>query len=114
MINFSVLGRNCAYTDRDDYHAWDSVTRERQFIIQELTRLYPQYDFTAGGNISIDITPKNRGKEQIVKKIRKIYPFQEIIFFGDKIEESGNDYYLAKELEKSGNAKVIGVENYFD
>ncbi len=109
MINFSVLGRDCSYTDRDKYAAWDKINGERQKIAAELTTLFPEYDISIGGNISIDITPKGYGKEQVAYHLRKEYPYEKIIFLGDKTFPGGNDYALAQALRKLENTRIIQV-----
>lgn len=111
MLNFSVLGRNCPYEERERYYAWDKNSGERVKIQQELSSRYPQYDFSLGGTISIDITLKGCGKGQVAKHLRQCYPAEQIIFFGDKTFVGGNDYELASALNKMANTKVIQVEN---
>ena len=110
MINFSILGRNCPYAERERYSAWDKQNLERQSIATELKRVFPQYDFAVGGSISIDITPIGCGKEQIAHHLRKTYPDEKIIFFGDKTFVGGNDYELAEELKKMSNTFVVQVD----
>lgn len=109
MINFSVLGRDCPYEERLKYGAWDNEHHERLKIKQELQALYPDYDFAVGGTISIDITPKGKGKEQIAKHLRASYPDEELIFFGDRTLPGGNDYELAQALLRLSNTQVVQV-----
>lgn len=112
MINFSVLGRNCPYSEREKYSAWDKINKEREYIAGKLREKFPEYEISVGGSISIDITPNGCGKGQIARHLRKQYPNDEIIFFGDKTFKGGNDYELAYELSLMDNTKVIQVENY--
>lgn len=109
MINFSVLGRNCPQQARNEYKEWDNIHLERKKIAQELMNLYPNYDISVGGNISIDIVPHGFGKEQIAQKLRSKYEKEKIIFLGDRTENGGNDYSLAQELLKLGNAQIVPV-----
>ncbi|MBR6412873.1 MAG: HAD-IIB family hydrolase [Alphaproteobacteria bacterium] len=109
MINFSVLGRNCPYAARLKYTAWDQVSKEREKMMTELTELFPQYDIAMGGPISLDITPKGCGKEQIAYHLREQYPDEEIIFIGDKTFVGGNDYKLAHALSLLHNTQVVQV-----
>ena len=95
MINFSVLGRNCPYAERDRYKAWDDIAKERIGIQAILQKKYPELEITVGGSISIDITPQGRGKGQIAHQLRERYPDRQIVFFGDKTFSGGNDYELA-------------------
>ena len=111
MINFSVLGRNCPYEERQNYHKWDNEHHERRGIQQELLQLFPQYDVAVGGTISVDITPKGKGKEQIAHHLRKTYPDEKIIFFGDKTFPGGNDYELATALRGLPNTEIVQVSD---
>lgn len=111
MINFSVLGRDCPYAERERYSAWDNTSHERETIAAELRQSFPQYDISVGGSISMDITPKGYGKDQIAKKLRQKYPYEKIIFFGDKTFKGGNDYELARALSTFTNTKVIQVNS---
>lgn len=109
MINFSVLGRDCPYEERVKYKQWDDIYGERKAVQRQLTPLFPSLDITLGGNISLDITPKGFGKEQVADHLRSIYPHAKIIFAGDKTEAGGNDYALAQRLKQLGNCKIIAV-----
>lgn len=112
MINFSVLGRDCPYSAREQYSSWDRENQEREKIAEILRSEFPDYEISVGGSISIDITPKGYGKGQIARHLRKQYPDEEIMFFGDKTFKGGNDYELAHELSLMDNTKVVQVENY--
>ncbi len=109
MINFSVLGRNCPYEQRELYFAYDKKAKEREKIREELLLLFPEYDISIGGMISLDITPKGYGKEQVAHHLRSLYPDEKIIFFGDKTFKGGNDYALAQEVLFLKNAQVVQV-----
>ncbi len=111
MINFSVIGRECTYEEREKYTAWDKDFGERKQIQKILSEKYPQYDFELGGNISLDIIPKGCGKGQIAHHLRNSYPDDTIVFMGDRTFPGGNDYALAKELSLMENTKVVQVEN---
>lgn len=110
-LNFCVIGRNCPYSEREKYTAWDNENHERLSIQQFLSQKYPAYDFSLGGNISIDIVKKGCGKGQIAKELRKEYPTEAIAFLGDRTFEGGNDYELACALREYDNTKVVQVEN---
>ena len=114
MINFSVLGRNCPYEERARYKAWDSINKERENIAAKIRNAFPEYEVAVGGSISMDITPLGFGKEQIARHLRKTYPDDQIIFFGDKTFKGGNDYELAHELSQMDKTKVVQVENYME
>lgn len=109
MLNFSVLGRNCPFSERSRYNEWDNIYHEREQIVAELTQRFPEYETSVGGKISIDIVTKGCGKEQIAAKIRAAHPNDKIIFIGDRTEKGGNDYALAEALRVMGNTEVIAV-----
>lgn len=109
MINFSVLGRDCPYSEREKYFAFDKKMHERERIKDILSKKFSEYDFSIGGMISIDITPKGKGKEQVAHHLRQMYPDLKIVFFGDKTFAGGNDYSLAQEVLALGNAAVVQV-----
>ena len=109
MINFSVLGRDCPYAEREKYFAYDKKEGEREKIRNILAEAFPEYDFSIGGMISIDITPKGKGKEQVAHHLREMYPNLKIVFFGDKTFAGGNDYALAQAVLELGNAAVVQV-----
>lgn len=110
MVNFSVLGRDCPYTERQRYCAWDKTAHERLKIQSDLQNLFPQYEIAVGGSISMDITLKGCGKGQIAHHLRTTYPDETIIFFGDKTFKGGNDYELAFELEQMNDTQVVQVD----
>ena len=110
-INFSILGRDCPYVEREKYSSWDSKNKERENIQKLLSSKYKEYDFLLGGSISIDIVKKGFGKEQIAKELRKLYKQDKIIFFGDKTFKGGNDYELASALKEYSNTDVVQVNS---
>lgn len=59
----------------------------------------------------MDITPQGCGKGQIAHHLRKQYPNEKIIFFGDKTFAGGNDYELAYELSQLENTQVVQVNS---
>lgn len=111
MLNFSVLGRNCPFSERAKYNQWDKISHERETIAKEMNTDFPEYEFSLGGKISIDIVAKGGGKEQIIHHIRAKHPNDKIIFLGDRTEKGGNDYALAEVMKKMENCEVIAVNS---
>ncbi len=64
---------------------------------------------TVAGETGIDITPHGYGKEQIVKN----FDATKVTFFGDKTEEGGNDFEIARKLTDKGG-KVVTVDSWKD
>ena len=119
MLNFSIVGRDCTQTQRNDYYEFDKLTNERKHIAEEIMKGWPELDAVIGGQISIDIVPKGFDKSQIMKHIEETYKKRnvddcEYIFYGDRTEEGGNDYPLAKLLEDKSNGRVHKVEDWQD
>lgn len=111
MLNFSVLGRNCPFSEREKYHQWDKENKEREIIAQEMNKAFPEYEFSLGGKISIDIVTKGGGKEQVIHHIKERHPNDKIIFLGDRTEKGGNDYELAETMRKMENCEVVAVNS---
>ena len=109
MLNFSVLGRNCPYEERERYKEWDASSGERKSMQKELLSIFPGWEVAVGGSISIDITPAGKGKSQIAAYLRQHNPAEKIIFFGDRTFPDGNDYELAQALSKMENTKTVQV-----
>ncbi|MCM1323431.1 MAG: HAD-IIB family hydrolase [Acetobacter sp.] len=109
MLNFSVLGRNCPFSERARYNEWDNEHHEREMIAKEMNEKFPEYETSLGGKISLDIVTKGCGKEQIAARVREAHPNDKLIFFGDRTEKGGNDYTLAEALRKMANTEVVAV-----
>lgn len=110
MVNFSVLGRNCPYAERERYQAWDAEHHERLNIQKLLAAKYPELEISVGGAISIDITPKGRGKGQIAQHVRQKHPNEPIVFMGDRTFPGDNDYELAFALQQLPMTECIQVD----
>ena len=111
LVNFSVVGRDCTQEERDAYGLWDDEHKERLEIADKINKAYPTLEASVGGQISIDIHPKGANKSQAKQWILSKYREPvEIHFFGDKTLPGGNDYDLAKILNKPH--KVYQVEDW--
>ncbi|MBS3111797.1 HAD-IIB family hydrolase [Candidatus Woesearchaeota archaeon] len=97
QITFSILGRNAPLEKKKNY---DPDTSKRKSFIQFLNNngLNEEYDLKIGGTTSIDITLKGINKEYGLKKFMEINKLlkDQIIFFGDQLEEGGNDFPVKK------------------
>ena len=113
MINFSIVGRDCTQEQREEYYKWDKEKSERKIIAQAIKEKFPDLDAVIGGQISIDIYSKGNDKSQVLEKIKSYINLDshtktyadtfEYIFIGDGIENGGNDYPLAKLMDKTHN-----------
>ena len=111
LCNFSVVGRNCTQKERDEYGEWDNLNKERLDMAAIINESFPELEASVGGQISIDIHPRGANKSQAKKWILDKLGQDTIIqFYGDKTEEGGNDYDLAKILESPH--KVYQVKDW--
>tara|TARA_R110002020_G_scaffold314541_1_gene529744 strand:- start:359 stop:1132 length:774 start_codon:yes stop_codon:yes gene_type:complete len=103
QINFSVVGRNCSRSQRDDYVSWDEKSGERQKIVNMLRKEFKGWglSFRMGGQISIDITREGWDKSYAFENM--IETPDQCIFFGDKICKDGNDFDIAMKCAKYHN-----------
>lgn len=113
MLNISTIGRNATHEQRKIYSQFDKQANERKIFSQFLQENYPDLDISIGGEISIDISVKGHGKEQVYKCIKEENKDCRVIFFGDRCNSGGNDYNLAKEV-KLDNGLVFNVDSYTD
>ena len=98
-INFSILGRGANWTEREVYKEWDKDEHERESIARRFNKRFPDLYATVGGQTGLDIAPIGGDKSQILRDFNKD---DELHFFGDRMEEEGNDYSLAKAVKKMG------------
>ena len=112
LLNFSVVGRDCTLEERAKYFEWDNEVEERKEIAEYIIRTWPKLDAVIGGQISIDIVPKGNDKSQILKHIQEKENADKYIFLGDRIEEGGNDYPLAKLMGKTDGCRYYKVEGH--
>ena len=94
-INFSVVGRNCTLGERNLYVKHDLENKERESIAFQINLEFPKITATVGGETGIDIYRKGCDKSQILDDFNKS---DNIYFFGDRMEQGGNDWPLAVKL----------------
>ena len=99
-VNFSILGRDAdPMKGRKEYMSWDVIHGEREYIARRLLYNFPDLTVALGGQTGVDIGPKGADKSQI---LRDFSEDDEIHFFGDRMESTGNDYSLGKAVKKMG------------
>jgi HAD superfamily hydrolase (TIGR01484 family) len=110
-INFTMLGRpevgEPSMEDRNEYASWDAEVGQRLWIIDYLNKLYPEYNMSLGGQISVDIVKKGCDKAQVVGHYKDDY---KICYFGDRIYKPGNDNAVAHEVVDAGGT-LYSVKN---
>ena len=114
MVNFSIVGRDCSYEDRLNYFEWDNEKGERKIIANAIKEKFPDLDAVIGGQISIDIYPKGNDKSQVLNVIEqeRLVPPNEYIFIGDGINNKGNDWPLAKLMNKKDNCSTFQTDGW--
>lgn len=96
-VNFSIVGRNCDETQRQEYILWDKKHDERYRLAKLINDKYSDVSAFVGGETGIDIFERGKDKQQVVEKIRE--EDDVLYFFGDQIFENGNDYNIAMECD---------------
>ena len=108
-VNFSILGRGKdAFEGREEYVKWDKERLERQDIADRLRNAFPDLSVALGGQTGLDLGPLGSDKSQILRDFNED---DELHFFGDRMEEGGNDHSLAVAVEKRCGF-AYNVENY--
>ncbi len=98
MVNFSIVGRNAIAEQRTRYYEWDKLSCERLSLAEKINNLFSEVSAQAGGETGIDIIPTGRDKRQVIKYTGN----DKVWFFGDRLDEGGNDKPLADALLASG------------
>ena len=99
-VNFSILGRGKdPSAGREEYVKWDKERLERQDIADRLRKSFPGLSVALGGQTGLDLGPWGSDKSQILRDFSKD---DELHFFGDRMEEGGNDHSLGEAIKKMG------------
>ena len=113
MVNFSTVGRAASPDLREAYYKWDQENREREDIVSYIKNLYPEFEVSIGGQISVDIYPAGMNKAQVVDKMQELHgPDVEMIFVGDRNVPGGNDWPLAQRLDPIEGSEWYQVLSY--
>ena len=104
MVNFSVVGRDIDYQQREKYYEWDKINGERKRIVEEFNDsfLINKIQAGIGGKISIDIQKLGFDKSQVLNHIDKK---KKTVFFGDKCKFGEIDYPLYEQCDISYEVK---------
>ncbi len=113
MVNFSTVGRNASPDLREAYYKWDQTNHEREDIVDYIKGLYPDFEVSIGGQISVDIYPAGKNKAQVVEKLQELHGDDvEMIFVGDRNVPGGNDWPLAQCLDPREGSEWYQVLSY--
>lgn len=91
QITYSALGQEATAEDK---YAWDPDGAKRMTIRELALEKIPELEIRLGGTTSIDVTRKGIDKAHGMRKLMEANGFEkeDILFFGDKLQEGGNDY----------------------
>jgi len=100
QITYSALGQEATPEDK---YVWDPDGTKRMAIRELALEKIPELEIRLGGTTSIDVTRKGIDKAHGMQKLMEANGFEkeDILFFGDKLQEGGNDYPV----------KVFGIDS---
>lgn len=91
QITYSALGQQATPEDK---YAWDPDGTKKLAIRDLVAQSLPDLEVRAGGSTSIDVTrigiDKAYGMQKLIDELD--VSKEDILFFGDKLQEGGNDY----------------------
>lgn len=91
QITFSALGQKATPEDK---YAWDPDGSKKAQLREKAAEQLPGLEVRAGGSTSIDVTREGIDKAYGMQKLIEALDINkdDILFFGDKLQEGGNDY----------------------
>jgi len=108
QVTFSGLGQEAAAEAK---YVWDPDGEKRQQIRALALEKLPELEVRLGGTTSLDVTRKGVDKAYGMQKLIEATGLSkaDILFFGDKLQEGGNDYPV-----KAFGIESIEVVNWED
>jgi len=100
QITFSALGQ---LATPEDKYAWDPSGSKKAQLRELAAGRLPGIEVRSGGSTSIDVTREGIDKAYGMRKLIDVLNISndDILFFGDKLQEGGNDYPV----------KAMGIES---
>ncbi|WEK60588.1 MAG: HAD-IIB family hydrolase [Candidatus Microbacterium colombiense] len=91
QITFSALGQRAP---RNAKHDWDPSGAKRAALRDAVAARLPGLEVRSGGSTSIDITQAGIDKAFGMRELaeRTGIPLTSMLFYGDRLDEGGNDY----------------------
>lgn len=91
QVTYSALGQKA---QSEAKYAWDPDGSKKTALRNRVAEQLPEFEVRAGGTTSIDVTQLGVDKAYGMQKLIDILDISrdDILFFGDKLDESGNDY----------------------
>ena len=109
-VNFSIVGRGANMTERLVYSDWDDIKKEREGIATRFNDKFPELHAFVGGVTGVDISNKGSDKSQIIRDFKD----GDVVFFGDRLDEHGNDKPLADAITNNKLGLVQPVTGWKD
>lgn len=108
QITFSALGQQATPEAK---YAWDPDGTKKAALRDLAAQSLPGLEVRAGGSTSIDVTREGIDKAYGMQKLIDVLDIakEDILFFGDKLEEGGNDYPV-----KAMGVDTLAVEGWED
>ncbi len=92
QVTYSALGQQATAADK---YAWAEANVEKRRQLNEAVKaLLPEFEVRTAGTTSLDITKPGVDKAYGMQKLLEATGCtkEEVLFFGDKLEEGGNDF----------------------
>jgi HAD superfamily hydrolase (TIGR01484 family) len=91
QITFSALGQKATPEHK---YSWDPDGKKKRALRDLAAQSLPGLEVRAGGSTSIDVTREGIDKAYGIQKLIDAIDLskEDILFFGDKLTEGGNDY----------------------
>jgi len=91
QITFSALGQEAPVKEKEE---WDPDNTKKAKIRDIVAHKIPEFEVRSGGSTSVDITKLGIDKAYGMEKLMQILEIskEDILFFGDRLTEGGNDY----------------------
>ncbi len=107
LINVSPIGRNCSLEERLAFNEYNKTHKILETFKEEVEKKFSkEYNLkiSIGGQISFDVFPVGWDKTYCLQFLKQ---YDNIIFFGDKTHEGGNDYEISicKDITRAYSVK---------
>lgn len=109
QVTYSALGQ---MAPPENKYAWAEANKEvRKQMRDDVAAMLPDFEVRLGGTTSVDVTKIGVDKAYGMQKLMEATGVtkEEILFFGDKLEEGGNDFPV-----KNMGIDSIAVEGWED
>ena len=109
QVTYSALGQKATPEDK---YAWAEANKEKRKLLNDAVKArIPEFEIRTAGTTSLDVTKPGIDKAHGMKKLMEATGVtkEEILFFGDKLEEGGNDFPV-----KNMGIDCIAVERWED